>query len=283
MRTILVPVDFTATSENAAIFAADWAGKYGYSRIIIFKTFYDSLFGNVLMAADYIVVDQEHLNAQREEAIQKLEDLRTRVMEKVAPGIAVSIVVSELPLLRGILTVLRDEVAPELIILGSDDYSFSNGSLLSDNIIRIAKASPVKVLIVPSAYTYKPVKNILVPCDIKSVTSLGKLDKINVNFKAQDAQLLLLHVNKSGLPEATETDIKAWEDNVHTYLQDFQHAVYYASNKDVITGILSFITSHPVELIIALPGKHSFLYYLTNKSISEGIYKNARQPVLILK
>jgi hypothetical protein len=36
-------------------------------------------------------------------------------------------------------------------------------------------------------------------------------------------------------------------------------------------------------MIIALPGKYSFFYNLTHKSITQAIALNAARPVLILK
>jgi hypothetical protein len=50
-----------------------------------------------------------------------------------------------------------------------------------------------------------------------------------------------------------------------------------------MNGILNFTQTKDVQLIVALRGKRSFLYYLTHKSISEAIYRNAKEPVLILK
>jgi nucleotide-binding universal stress UspA family protein len=41
--------------------------------------------------------------------------------------------------------------------------------------------------------------------------------------------------------------------------------------------------NNPVQLIIALPGRHSFLYHLTHQNIQQGILRNAQKPVLILK
>lgn len=82
---------------------------------------------------------------------------------------------------------------------------------------------------------------------------------------------------------AADNKKKVWKNNVSQYLTDIPYQIYYSLDKNLINGILFFTATHKVDLIIALPGKHSFLYYLANKSISEGIYKNAHQAVLILK
>jgi hypothetical protein len=53
MKTLLVPVDFTATSENAVNFAIEWCRTYEYERIILLKTFYDSIFEGLIVSAEY--------------------------------------------------------------------------------------------------------------------------------------------------------------------------------------------------------------------------------------
>jgi hypothetical protein len=76
---------------------------------------------------------------------------------------------------------------------------------------------------------------------------------------------------------------RSTEEKLHQILKNFPHQIIYTNEADIINGILNFETKHPVEIIIALPGKYSFLYTLTHKSISQAIYRNATKPVLILK
>jgi hypothetical protein len=80
--------------------------------------------------------------------------------------------------------------------------------------------------------------------------------------------------------ELKKTEI---EEYIHQNLTEIPSKIYYSYDKNIINGILTFASSNETDLIIALPGKHSFLYYLTSTSISEGIYQNVNQPVLILK
>ncbi len=53
MKTLLIPVDFTATTDNAVTFGAAWAKRYAYERIILLKTFYDNVFDNIVVSAEY--------------------------------------------------------------------------------------------------------------------------------------------------------------------------------------------------------------------------------------
>jgi nucleotide-binding universal stress UspA family protein len=187
-----------------------------------------------------------------------------------------------MPLLRAILSVIREE-NPEMLLLGSDNYSYSSGSFIAGNVITIVKASPIRVLIVPAGYTYQPVHTALVPCDYNSMAVLDKFNDAPVSPLWTATKLLVLNVDPKGRHLYPDEAFKTAEDNLHEYLKNFNHEIIYSKDKNVVDGILNATQNKNVQLIVALRGKRSFLYYLTHKSISEAIYRNAKEPVLILK
>ena len=282
MKTLLVPVDFTDTSENAVNLAAEWSKKYGYERIILLKSFYDSMFENMVVSAEYSNVNQDYLNDEREKIVGQLRELCHRLVSKTDPHIKVTTAVSELPLLRAIMEVIQNEM-PELMILGSDNYSHSSGSFIADNLINITTTSPVRVLIIPANYTYQPVKEALVTFDFNTLNKLDKLNSLKRFQPWNDIRLLVLNVDASERYVNPDEKFMEMEKSLHDFLKNFEHKIYYSNDRNVINGIINFIKTNHVQLIIALPGEHSFLYSLTHKNISEAIYRNARQPVLILK
>lgn len=282
MKTLLIPVDFSDTSDNAVDFAIEWSKSYGYDRIILLKTFYDTVFDHIVVSAEYAPVSPHYMAREREEATLQMDNLSQHIMSKAGHGLQVVSMVSEAPLLRAILEVIREE-SPELIVLGSDNYRYSSGSFIAGNVISIAKASPVRVMIVPAAYTYQPVENILVPCDYKTLDSLYKLENLQIPPQWKDSKLLVLNVDAKERYLNPDDQLKAAEQHVHERLRDYSHEIHYSNDKNVINGILNFSEEKKVQLIISLPGEHSFLYYLTHKSISEAICRNAREPVMILK
>ncbi|MBE7171527.1 MAG: universal stress protein [Williamsia sp.] len=282
MKTLLLPVDFTATSANAVAFAIEWCKKYGYERMILLKTFYDSMYENLIVAAEYNNVNQDYLNRQRQEAIEELQALCRRVAAEVGHGTKVITAVSEFPLLRGIFEVIQNE-KPELIIVGSDNHDYSSSSIIAGNVISIAKASPVRVLVVPADARYQPVEQVLLPYNFNMLNDLHRVSSLRTSPYWADIKLLVLNLETNQQVIKDPQKLHEAEDKFRHLLQNFDHQIFYTTDKSVINGIAGFTKAHPVQLILALPGKHSFLYTLTHKSISEAIYRNAKQPVLILK
>lgn len=280
MRTILVPVDFTSTTENAVRIAADWAKAYEYQNIILLKTAGESEFDYLHIAEGHSFVNEESVNnlLQRTEL---LFDQLTDIITEKSPEVKVSRVLSDWTLTRSINELLKNQPSVELIILGSDDQTSSTESFVSENIISIARTSPVKTLIVPHSYHYTPVKNIFIPCDIKGIKRLERLFHHKSVIHKHDVRLSFLNINTR--EKEDENQKKELEDYIREHLTEIPSSIHYSHDENIIQGILNFAASDKADLIIALPGKHSFLYYLASRSISEGIYQNTSQPVLILK
>jgi nucleotide-binding universal stress UspA family protein len=281
MKTIVIPVDFTATTDNAVNFAAAWSQQYGYERIILLKSFYDSMFESIAVSEGYANVSQDCLNTDRQVMVKQLNEQCRSLAAKV-PNTKVMTAHSEVPLLRAMIEMVEDE-KPELVILGSDNYHYSSGSFVSGNAVGIAKASRTRVLIVPANCQYRPVTDALVPCDFNTLTALDKVNLLRTNPYWQDVRLHVLNVDAKGLYLNPDAKFQERENRLHDYLKNFQHEIYYRNDKNVMSGIKGFISEYDVQLIIALPGRHSFLYSLTHNSISEALYRNAQLPVLILK
>src|ERR1700733_4415663 len=132
MKTILIPVDFTSTSDNALEFTQTWSRNFEYNHIILLKTFYSSFYENVLLTTEYVNVSQDH----RKNEMEMLRQRRQEFIDQSVPGVKVSIAISEKPLLRSIIEVVESEKA-DLIVLGSDHIGHFNNSFISSQIIEI--------------------------------------------------------------------------------------------------------------------------------------------------
>jgi len=280
MKTLLVPVDLNATSINTVGFAAAWAAHYDYKRIILLKTFYDNIFSHIVVSAEYGAVNQDFMLTHRDEAMAQLQALAETITTATGNAASVVIATSEAPLLRAVMEMISEE-APEMVLLGSNPAE--SDSLVYRNIIPIAKASPVRVMVVPATYAYQPVDKALVPCDFQAMHELDKLNKLKASPRWADTRLLVLNVDPEEHYLHPDEEFKQVEADLHEYLKNFSHELFYRNDKDTIGSIIDFANANEVKLIIALPGKHSFLYTLTHKSISEAIYRAAAVPVVILK
>jgi nucleotide-binding universal stress UspA family protein len=282
MKTLLIPVDFTKASENAIDFASHWAQKYVYERIILLRTFYSSMYENMIMSADFSNMNKEYLNKKRSHEKELLNDLCKELAQKLPKEISVQTAVTELPLVRSIIEIIKTE-KPEMILLGSDPMTVNNESFVSGNIIAIAKLSPVRVMIVPDGFQYQEIKKVLAPVNFKTLRSLHKIESLRSSSRWHDVELMILNVDATQSNLNPDEKFKESVNNLHDYLKNFKHEIFYQADKNVINGILTWDKLNEVQLMFALPGVHSFLYSLTHKSVSEALYRKCPVPVMILK
>jgi nucleotide-binding universal stress UspA family protein len=214
MKTLLVPVDFTAASENAINFAATWSKKYKYERIILLRSFYTSMYENVIMAGEFANVDQHYLNKRREAEQEQLSVICDQLNQMTGNEIEVLWAVSELPLIRSILEIIKHE-EPVMILLGSDKTHQSGETLISANVISIAKVSPVRVLIVPAGYAYQPIHNIIVPFHFNTVHALDKINRLRASAQWHDVKLLALNVGVKKRNLNPDENFKEGESSLH--------------------------------------------------------------------
>ncbi len=282
MKTLLLPVDFSTPSNNAVEYAAGFANTRGIERIIMLTNCYTSAFEQLYPSPDFVHCGDDEVLTKKVHLKQQLKDLKEHLLKMLHPGITIDVTFSNQELIRSILDVVESE-NPDIIIAGSNGDSYTLESFIGTHIIELAKTSPVPVLIVPPKIHYQPVSNALVPVDFRSLKRVGQLEHLSKIKNWPHPHLSVLNIDPAqkhlngGYPEPEV------EGELKKYLQGYEYETHYAADKNTLQGIINFADKNRLQLIIALPGQHSFLYTLTHQSISHGLAMNANQPVLILK
>lgn len=277
MKTILIPVDFSETNNNAIKYAADMSCDMPVKKIILLKSYYTSVYEQILPSPDFLQLRVDDIENERQKIDARLKSLRQKLHNRCQEDIEIEAVISSEPIIRAIHQAI-DEQHPDLMIIGGD--MGSELSMIGEQIIEIAKSSPVKVLIVPANCGYQKIEQALVPCDLEAVARLGVLQGLNMSHSWLNPKLMILYVDPKNKHIGREEEFEA---SVKQLVNCYDCKLHYSDDKNIVRGILNFAQQQQVQLIIALPGKHSFFYYLTHNSITEAVSLNARHPVLILK
>lgn len=281
MKTILIPTDFSEPAINAVNYAVELSNHQDIDQIILFSQYYVSLFEHMYPSADLIQPSDNDILEKKQGIIKQLEELKAQVMQRLKPGINVKIVLLESSLFRAVLNMIEKE-KPDVLFIGSNNHD-GEESFIGTHMIEIAKISPVPVMIIPPATRYKPILSAVVACDFRTLNHVSLLQRLHKIKHWPHPKLALLNVdpNKKHLrPEHPALEIKGIISEV---LKDYDYKIHYSDEEDILQGVLQFADQNHQQMIIALPGVHSFLYSLTHQSITEGLSKDANKPVLILK
>jgi nucleotide-binding universal stress UspA family protein len=282
MKTLLVPVDFSGPSDNAAAFAADLANDRGYDEIVLAANVYVPIFEQIIPTPDLLQVTAADIQQKKKLIRSQLEVLKEEILNRLSRNSPVRFVISDRPLVRAILQQVHDE-SPALVIVGSNSLGATDSSLIGRQIIELAKVIPAPVLIVPAKSSYQPVSDALVAGNFNSLACIDPLKLLGKIIHGPHPRLLLLDINASHESLPATKSSSAAKAALSELLKGFDHQQYHLEDKEILQAVLKFADDNPVQMIIALPGRHSFLYHLTHQNIQHGIWLNAQKPVLILK
>lgn len=259
MQTVIVPVDFSETSLNAAKYAIQLlTGHYGVNLVL------------------HHVYDKP---SQAAEAGTKLEELKTILRES---GIVKTEVLAEQgsDFITELEKLARHRHA-DLIIMGITGRSPIGQSLVSSNTLKILQTKVCPVLIIPSETTYHDVKNVLLTSDFKNVMANTPSVPIKKVLKPFHPRLHVLNVDSSHYVALTE-EYQAEKTKLNEMFAEFHPEFYFMGLHDVDEAISQFAEDKKVDFIIVIHKEQSLFSKLFVKSHTKKLAYQSPVPVLAI-
>jgi nucleotide-binding universal stress UspA family protein len=282
MKTYLVPIDFSHASIHAAEFAAELSKQTNVETILLLNAYYVSPYETMLPNPDMVLLREEEIEINAADRIKKLDHLKNKLSKLVRPGVEIITHLNRSHLLRAVIeNSLNRNV--DLVILGSKGNTSKDDSQIGSHVIKISKASPVPVIVVPPAYDFENVKRVVVACDFNKVKETVPLEALKRLLDKKKFELLIVNIDNETKHLAGDAERMAEETALHVMLKQYHPKYYYLNNTDIINGILQFAADHDAQLVIALPHKYSFFQSLLHDSVSQKLAESAAVPVLLLK
>jgi len=282
MKKVLIPIDFTRSSNNAISYAVALSEHSPIKQIILVVNVYITEFEQLMPSADFIQFTMDKVQAVNGQLKTQFEDLKSTLLKRLKPEVRVSFILSKMPFLQSVRELIKKE-KPDLLVVGSNHSGATEESYISDHLIKVARTSVIPVLIVPALAKYQPIKNALVPFNLSNFAGISLIKRLDSLKNWSPPKLLLLNVDNT-LAVLVKDDLTCKvAEQIGSHLQNYSYQFYYSEEKDVLKSINHFSYENDLQLIIALPGEHSFLYNLTHRSITKGLARNNYKPVLILK
>ncbi|MBC7696361.1 MAG: universal stress protein [Burkholderiales bacterium] len=274
MKSILVPLDFSETSDNALQYAIHLA-KYLSADIILFHVISTAVFTNENDVLAYSMHDS--METSKEVLIEKAGKLK---QEHVFEGIIKTFVEA-----GDFKTVFYDYMATysiDLVVMGITEHSTKIGQLVfGSNAVSVSRESNVPVFIVPKTCTYSKINNIAYASEYDvHVTEQTGLIQIKYIVSLFDASLSVLHV----IPDNhLINELESMTDfYVEQKLEMTNHKTYILSEKKVSVALLDFIKNHDIDIIVLEQKKHSFLHDLIYPSITKDVAFSSPIPILTI-
>jgi nucleotide-binding universal stress UspA family protein len=272
IKRILVPTDFSDCSINALKYATQLALKLEITELIVFNAY--------SAPASYADLNISYDLSDTVTKIEKEIEVDFKKLPKKIPEllkIPYKTIKKDTYLEEGVLSIcLQDPV--DLIIMGTQGASGIDEVVLGTNTHRIIKNQLCPVLVIPEHASFKPIKNIALSSDYKSIMAelLNPLKDIRYVF---GSNLHVIHVSDKGILENEKATVAKTLEN---YLKDFPHQYHFIPDNYLEESLDRFGIEHDIDLLVIYPRKKGFFDRVFGKSESKSIIFHTKLPLLAL-
>jgi nucleotide-binding universal stress UspA family protein len=180
------------------------------------------------------------------------------------------------------LNKLAKEKAADLIVMGIDnERSFVKEHVLGSTSIEEARSFKIPVLIVPVNAECRKFKSIAFACDYKyAPKEVSALIQVKYYTTLFEGKLNIVHVLE---PEHQISLKEAKSDKfIEDTLEKTEHKTFFVYEKNASEGILEFVKTHEIDLVIVEPQHHGFFERIFSKSTTKELAFHLNVPLLAL-
>lgn len=257
MKTIIVPVDFSETSINAARYSTKLlTGHYGVTMVLF-----------------HFCENEKEIPA----ATQNLEVLRnilrdtgivkTEILAVTGPGF-----IHELDR-------MSREVEADLIIMGITGRSPIGQSLIGSNTLKMVEKKTCPVLIIPASGSYKEIKEVMLTSDFHNVEYSIPAQQIKNVLSRFRPNLQVMNTNEEHYVSITD-EYKTEKEKLAALFAEFNPQFYFLSLPDVQDAIYQFAQDKNIDLIIIVHRESTLFSRLFAKSNTKKLAYYSTVPVL---
>lgn len=270
MKTILVPIDFSACAANAFQYAVKVAEQTGAGIHVLHVIFpnegVDNNIYNAFWVDDYL--------KQRE------KELKNWVRRRLPAGKQSPIVTMECTV--GFPVPSIGETAEgnkaDMVIMGTTGATGLRGTFLGSVASGVLGRTSMPVLVVPKKAGFKQGADVVFATDYNLKVFTGALEVLQTMVNISASKLQIVHIlDKPGeKPDAhRETTLKAKLGNI-------KHEFHYLHDKDVPQAISNFIDAVDAGLLVSVAHHHNLLHRLFYDSVTRRLAHRIHVPLLVL-
>lgn len=269
MKTIVVPVNFSDNSSNAARYAADMALAIEAQLKLIYVV------EPPISAAEVPLPNYVFEEMQRggEILLSSLADeLTKRTKGKVSITTRLEV--------GGVQLRLEEycsRIIPFVVVMGASGHTFEN-AVAGSSTARAMRSLPYPVLVIPGNAKFHTIKKIVLACELEDIwtglpVSLPFLKELSNTF---GTNFEVLNVTTKAEQNDSEAvfQLDSWKER----LKEIFPEVHFVRTKDISEGVNQYLGTNPADWLMVFPKKHGFFEFHTSQS--KKIAKDCPVPVM---
>jgi nucleotide-binding universal stress UspA family protein len=256
MQTVIVPIDFSQTSFNAAHYAANMYKGRNSIRFILYH-FYNH--------GESTEMAQHYLSSLKEE----LSSLVFNIETELESGDDFIDSLAAFAHIKGAY----------LIAMGLTGKTPREQRFSGSNTLKMSEKNVCPVLIIPEEAVYKNIYNILIASELKCVEETPALLAVKRILQEFKPALHVLHVNSEVYISLTE-ELKEERDKMAELLAEFKPEFYFMRLYDFQESVDVFAKDKDIDIIIIAPKYHTFFERLFKTQHTKKLIYQSKVPVL---
>ena len=270
MKTIIVPTDFSAISNNAMNYAADLGREINCS-ILLFHAYQIPV---SMTDVPIVLISVEDLQKNAETKMAEVK----KSLEKATGGAIKIYAETKLGDTVDELEDLCNRTKPFAVVMGTKGATGLERVFFGSTTLTTIKHLSWPVIVVPPDKKYSTIKKIGFACDFREVVNTTPTRFIKDFVKQFDAELHVLNVdykNSHFKPETPEESVL-----LHTMLEDLNPKYDFIEDENIEAGIEKFAEKNNLDLVITIPKKHKLLEGLFRKSHTKDLIFHSHLPIM---
>lgn len=273
MKVIIVPTDFSATSLNAARYAADMACAAQASLALLHVCNLPLGYTEVPLPADAIQAQTDHAMAEIA-ALKENITVRTQGKVKIYTEVRMGTVITE-------LLKYCSALQPYAVIMGPHGAGAAERLFFGSTTLSAVRNLGWPLIIVPPAIEFTGIKRIGLACDLKKVEETAPIEEIKKLVTGFGATLYVVHVNIEGKNVYGASTVEQ-SGLLQELLEELHPSYHFLNDAEVARGICEFAEKNRLDLMIAVPKKHNLLEKLFHKSRTKELALCTHVPLMAI-
>jgi len=257
MKTVVIPIDFSPTSLNAATYAVKLlAGSYDTNVVL------------------YHMYENKH---EEEAATKELLRLKNELSDR-SPLRMETIAVHGDDLVSEIERVVHHRQA-DLVVMGITGRTALEKVFIGSNTLKLVDKNIIPVLIIPPDASFKQIKNVALASDFKNVRLTTPSVPIKSILDLFRPALHVVNVDSEHYVSLTaeyQKEKAIMEEMFSKYRPEF----YFIGRYDFFEAIEQFTKDKNIDILITIPRQHSFFYGIFKGQHTKKLVYHSHVPIL---
>jgi nucleotide-binding universal stress UspA family protein len=271
MKTIIVPVDFSATAASAAEFAGNLATFYN------FNIWFYHCYKLPSPVSGFTVSNVEEKTQST--AADEMDAFRKEVQSKLKFALTIRTKTERNSLQEG-LALFCDKIKPDIVVMGFSGKSSLANFFEGSNTIKTIHSLNYPVLVIPPKTVFTPVRKIGFACNYDKVLSNSPVDVLEKIIKDFNAELYIIDVHAHN---KMYTEVEALEGvSVNELLKKIKPEYHTIESENIAEGIGLYADEANLDWLAAIPRSHSTIDKMFKHSHTKDLLYRMHVPVLCM-